>query len=905
MMKSPTSLIRFRNAVGVMLALSAIFAVVISAVTITQDRAIAQETPTVSISVADADVDEGDTVDITVTLSEAVASGGTDVSITLTAGADSDTADSDDYTLNPDPAVVEFNAGGIATDTVSISFVNNDGAEPVETLTVSLTPPTGYNAGTATSIMFNIADDDNTPASGAVTIDVNDANGDPVDEDDQGNKVSGFIPKVGHVLTANTDDIADEDQPLTADTTDDADAKDAPSFRYQWVRTNDGSTPGSDDDVDIIGANLSTYELSVDDVGDTFSVKVDSTDQYGNGNDMPQNLFTLDGDGDVTAPASTAAVAYNLAKPFIIKGATRLRPDVELTRDSSGMVNDADNLIGDDGMEIMVDLDGPDCAADATECDESMDPDGDDDTVALSDVTFTWHRDGKPVTEDADSDPTTAPTPVIAEKYKLTNDDVAKTITLVASYTTRNAVLDDGNTADVDESMDAVMASIESEDIGRVYSPSKATGLPNISGVAQVGSMLTADINTIKDADGDPVVEADITYTWFYGDDADYSDPLGTGTTYDLEPKDVGNTIKVRASFEDGLGDPDMRVSGLTTEITGSPGEISRIEPGIRGITVSASDNVMLSVDIYGLQNAKDNELNGTFSWTQKSGDNVVDLDGSGREIKYPAPDSPGTYTIVATLGGGECQPADEDDREAACSATITVQVRRPSTAPDDGVAPQNPPGEIPTILTDGDGNQYEVFTPEGGGTFTGEGYTLNAGAGAIPNGEYIGVRVSDEGSASNAGMTHQRYTLGGNMYSVSAVDANNAEITSYVLNSAATVCVPLPDELRSNISNLALVAINADGSLTILSASVRLGTNGTQVCGNLSGLPASVAVGSSGAPAPLPTPVPPTATPEAPPTGGAAPTSNSALWALLLGFAVVASGTFLVIGRRRESTRK
>ena len=42
-----------------------------------------------------------------------------------------------------------------------------------------------------------------------------------------------------------------------------------------------------------------------------------------------------------------------------------------------------------------------------------------------------------------------------------------------------------------------------------------------------------------------------------------------------------------------------MRVSGLTTEITGSPGQISRIEPGIRGITVSGGDTVTLSVDIY------------------------------------------------------------------------------------------------------------------------------------------------------------------------------------------------------------------------------------------------------------------------------------------------------------------
>ena len=46
-MKSPTSLIRFRNAVGVMLALSAIFAVVLSTISLPNDKATAQ--------VADAD----------------------------------------------------------------------------------------------------------------------------------------------------------------------------------------------------------------------------------------------------------------------------------------------------------------------------------------------------------------------------------------------------------------------------------------------------------------------------------------------------------------------------------------------------------------------------------------------------------------------------------------------------------------------------------------------------------------------------------------------------------------------------------------------------------------------------------------------------------------------------------
>ena len=197
------------------------------------------------------------------------------------------------------------------------------------------------------------------------------------------------------------------------------------------------------------------------------------------------------------------------------------------------------------------------------------------------------------------------------------------------------------------------------------------------------------------------------------------------------------------------------------------------------------------------------------------------------------------------------------------------------------------------------------MFTPEEGGTFTGEGYSLKVDAGAVPNGEFLGIRMSDEGAASNLGMTHQRYTLGGNMYAISAVDSSQAAISSYVLDDAALACVPLPDELRSNISDLALVAINSDGSLTILAAQVRISSAGTMVvCGALSNLPASVAVGSSGAPAPIPTPTPePTAVP--PDTGGTAPASSMVvLWSMLLGIAVFALGSVLVIARRREGAR-
>ncbi len=429
---------------------------------------------------------------------------------------------------------------------------------------------------------------------------------------------------------------------------------------------------------------------------------------------------------------------------------------------------------------------------------------------------------------------------------------------------------------------------------GRPSFNEPATGTPTISGVAQVGAPLMSDPADVADTDG----LGDFSYQWLRD-----GEPINGANSkdYTLQPGDVGAAISVRYSFTDGGRYYEMRPSNATSIIAGSPGEVSRIEPTIRSVTVSAGDEVTLSVDVYGLQNAKDNSLGSEFEW---SVDGTADADlGSTREIDYTAPSSPGTYTVTAMLGGGQCQPEEEEMRESACSASITVRVRRPSAPVDEDEDPVNPPGPIPTILTDSDGNQYEVFTPVDGGTFTGENYSISGGAGVIPNGEVIGIRMSDEGAASNVGMTHQRYTIGGNMYAISAVDSSEAPISSYVLSDAATVCVPLPAELRTNISDVALVVINSDDSLTILAGTVNVSPPAT-VCGSLSSLPAKVAVGAAGAPAPIPTPVP-EPTPEPPATGGAAPASGGVLWALVLGLAVATLGSILVMARRRESVSR
>ncbi len=328
---------------------------------------------------------------------------------------------------------------------------------------------------------------------------------------------------------------------------------------------------------------------------------------------------------------------------------------------------------------------------------------------------------------------------------------------------------------------------------------------------------------------------------------------------------------------------------------------ILRVEPSIRSATVSVGDLLRLELDVYGVQDILDNKLEGiaTAFWSDGSGGGS--FDGSGRSVLYTAPSSPGENTVTAFLSSAVCRGTEEQ-----CTAKFEIRVRRPSVAPPPTPVPINPAGNIPSILADDQGRQYEVFTPVSGGSFQGEGISITAGPGAAPNGEIVGLRMHDAGPASNIGMTAQRYTLVGSSYDVPAVDATGAAISFYVLNAPAEVCVPLPPEARRNISDVALVVNNPDGTLTILSASVRIVLSGVNVCGNLSTLPATIAVGVAGAPTALPTPTPESGEATPPDTGGRAPSDGALTLLLLMGIFAVAAGAWgLAHTRRRARVRQ
>ncbi len=350
-------------------------------------------------------------------------------------------------------------------------------------------------------------------------------------------------------------------------------------------------------------------------------------------------------------------------------------------------------------------------------------------------------------------------------------------------------------------------------------------------------------------------------------------------------------------------------------------GRILRIEPAITSVNLGAGDTVVLSVDVWGRQNILDNGLadrdarhgRPEFKWFSDAGGAFTEADirpewqnglADDRAVVFTAPSHGGTISITASLEDSFlCLAAQDDetadDQSARCTAEIEVTVFRRATTAISTTAPVNPHGPIPETLSGPDGVAHAIFTPVEGGSFVGAGYSLSAGPGAVADGEYIGISMTPAGDASNVGMTWHRYTLAGLSYSDGVIDASGAVVSAYSLNEHVSVCVPMPAQLGANLTDIVLISISGDGDLSVLSTKVKITAEGVSVCGNLSTVPATVAVGKVGAPLEVKDAEPENSDQPLPDTGGSPPTLPALI--LMFTFAVLTvSVGMMIFGRNR-----
>ena len=461
------------------------------------------------------------------------------------------------------------------TITVQVFFTDEFGYNEVVTsaptaAVTGATENTDRGAHTETVKVETIKVESNTPATGLPTI-------------------TGTA-QVGETLTADTTGIADGNSLENA------------AFAYQWLA----------DDIELSGATSSSYTLVAADRGKAIKVRVSFTDDAGNDEqltsaatdtvDLPltasvhnvptyhngQNWFTFElRFGEY--PKSDLSYRSVRDHAFTVTGGSvtyvrRLEPgsnvrwEITVTPSISNTVYLALNATTDCSAQgaictergrklfgrLQLAVAGPNSPppgtpntppppntpatgvptiSGTTEAGQTLTADatGISDGDGLDNATFTYQW----LADDAEINGATAST------YTLDDDDAGKVIKVKVTFT---------DVADNDEELTSAATGA----VAAAPPPPNtlATGVPSITGTAQVGETLTADATGISDADG--LDNATFTYQWL-ADDAEING--ATASTYTLADADAGKAIKVKVTFTDDGDNEETLTSAATSAV--------------------------------------------------------------------------------------------------------------------------------------------------------------------------------------------------------------------------------------------------------------------------------------------------------------------------------------------------
>ena len=358
---------------------------------------------------------------------------------------------------------------------------------------------------------------------------------------------------------------------LTVDTSgiDDADGMSGAVFSYQWIA---GTT-------DIAGATGSSYAPLVADLGKTIKVRVSFDDDDDN-----EETLTSEATATVVTPLTaefqdvpdkhlgTGVFTFYIAfsEPISI-GYVTLRDDsLEVT---NGSATKAKRVNGQSDLwEITVE---PDSDAAVTVVLPITEDCAAQDAVCTRDGTELSNRSELTVPGPAAANSPATGAPIISGtaqvgetltvdtsgiddadgmsgavfSYQWLANDTEITGATGDTYTLVEADFDKAVKVrvifnDDDDNEETLTSEATASVAPRPNTP--ATGLPTISGTAQVGETLTVDTSGIDDADG--IGNATFSYQWIAGT----TDIAGaTDLTYTLVADDVGKAIRVRVSFDD------------------------------------------------------------------------------------------------------------------------------------------------------------------------------------------------------------------------------------------------------------------------------------------------------------------------------------------------------------------
>jgi subtilisin-like proprotein convertase family protein len=184
-----------------------------------------------------------------------------------------------------------------------------------------------------------------------------------------------------------------------------------------------------------------------------------------------------------------------------------------------------------------------------------------DDLDGLGTIYYQWYANGQEISGGTSS------------SFKLTQDQVGKTITVTASYT------DGFNTKESStSSLTVAIANVNDSPTGNV----------SISGNATQGQTLTAT-NTLADLDGIPASSLGTVHYQWLANAAAISG--ATNSTFELTQAEVGKTISVTAAYTDNFG----AAEGMNSTSAIAVANVNDVPTGSVTITGTATQGLILT----------------------------------------------------------------------------------------------------------------------------------------------------------------------------------------------------------------------------------------------------------------------------------------------------------------------
>ena len=252
-----------------------------------------------------------------------------------------------------------------------------------------------------------------------------------------------------------------------------------------------------------------------------------------------------------------------------------------------------------------------------------------------------------------------------ASTYTLVAADAGKAIKVQVSFTD-----DAGNDEELNSAATAAVAAAPPPP------NTPATGLPTITGTAQVGDTLTAVTTGIEDADG--LDNVAFSYQWLA---ADAEINGATASTYTLVAADAGKAIKVQVSFTDDAGNDEELNSAATAAVAAAPPPPNIPATGLPTITGTAQVGDTLTAVTTGIEDADglDNVIF-SYQWIRNDGGTDTDI-SEATGSSYTLGDSDVDKTVKVRVSFTDDANNRETVTSAATAATAAVAARPNSLA--------------------------------------------------------------------------------------------------------------------------------------------------------------------------------------------------------------------------------